>query len=155
AGLRPAAVGVRDLPRQPRPGRQLGGGAALPRADQPGALPGDDGAVALGAGYADAVPGPGVRLVGAVLLLRRPQAGAGGPGARRAGGVPGAVPQPGRPARPARDPRAARPGGVRALQAGPVGAPAARLGGRAAPRPVAAEARGPDVPAPGARKRGR
>src|SRR5262249_20739082 len=71
-GPRPAAVGVRDLPGQPRPAGQLRLGAALPRPHLARALPGADGAVAAGAGDADAVPGPGVRLVGAVLLLRRP-----------------------------------------------------------------------------------
>ena len=52
------------------------GRAAAP-ADQPGPLPRADGAAAARARHADALPGPGVRLVEAVPLLRRPRARAG------------------------------------------------------------------------------
>src|SRR5262249_28177546 len=82
--VRGAAVELRGLPGQPRPGGQLRGRAALPRPDLAGTLPGHDRSVAAGAGHADALPGAGVRLVGAVLLLRRPQAGAGAAGAEGA-----------------------------------------------------------------------
>ena len=66
-----------SLHREPRPGRELGPRRAAARAlTSPGALPRDDGAAAARPGHADAVPGPGVRRVGAVPLLRRSRRGA-------------------------------------------------------------------------------
>ena len=124
-------------------------GARAARADEPGPLPGDDRAAAARPGHADAVPGPGVRRVGAVPLLRRPRA-ASWPRRSRKGRarVPVAVPAAW-PRRTCRrvlaDP--GRPGDLRALQARP------RPSASGTPRRYAlhrdllrAPARGPGLP---------
>ena len=88
-----AAEGVRQLSREPRSGCEHAvrataapGGRARPssRVDRAhAARPGD----------ADVVSGPGVRGVGAVSVLRGPQAGARGAGLERTARVPVAVPE--------------------------------------------------------------
>ncbi len=90
--LPPAAF--RHVHPEPRPGRQFGQRPALPSADQPGPLQGDDGVVAAGAEHADAVPGPGICRVQPVLFLRRPQCRVGQARAKGARRFPRAVPQP-------------------------------------------------------------
>ena len=109
--LGPAAGALRHLPRESRSGRQLGPRPAAAPPERPRPAPRPDGPDAAGAGDADAVPGPGIRRLQPVPLLRRPPGRAGPAGAPGPGRVPQAVPQPrrvraagdaGRPRRPAR-----------------------------------------------------
>src|SRR5262249_22039766 len=121
-----------------------------------GPPPGDDRPAAAGAGDADAVHGPGVRLLQPIPLLRRPPPGAGPPRRPGAGRFPLPVPERRHAAGPGGDTRPRPPEDLRALQAGPPGARPPRRSVRAAPRPPPAAARGPRVPlaAPGRRGRG-
>ena len=93
------------------------GRAAAP-ADVAAALPRDDGADAARPGDADAVSGPGVRLVGAVPVLRRSPRGAGEAVRTRARRVPRAVPEPADDRVVQRRCRRRSTGDLRALQAG-------------------------------------
>ena len=77
AGARPAAARVRHLSRESRPGRELRAfGRRLHQLSLAGAPARADRADAARSGDADAVPGAGVRLVGAVPVFRRSQGGA-------------------------------------------------------------------------------
>ncbi len=83
---RPLARGLRQLPREPRSGRQFRRRQrACRQRTTAGPLPGDDGAVPADAGDADAVSGAGVRGDRAVPLLRRSRARACGRWCRRDG----------------------------------------------------------------------
>ena len=108
---------LRHVHPEPRPDRQQRPRAAGAPAHQPRPLPGDDGADAPRPRHADAVPGPGVRRVRAVLLLRRPRAGPGEARPGRAGRVPGPVPQPVRRRHVEGVRRPREPRHVRAVQA--------------------------------------
>ena len=80
-------------------------------------LSGHDGPLAPCAGDADAVPGPGIRLLAAVPLLCRPGPGARLADSRRPREVPGPVPQPRRAAVQACLPDPADPRHLPAVQA--------------------------------------
>ena len=71
AGPLAAADRLRHLPREPRPGRQLGARPAAACAGEPRAAAGADGAAPAVAADPDAVPGTGVLGFRAVSLLRR------------------------------------------------------------------------------------
>ena len=94
AGARPAAGAVRHLPREPRPGRQLGPRPAAAPADQPRPLPGDDGAAAAGPGTPMLFQGQEFAASSPFLYFADHNAGAGPAGAQGPGRVPRAVPQP-------------------------------------------------------------
>ena len=96
AGAGPSDVGVCDLPREPRPGRQFRGRQTPAPAHVPRAPPRDDRVDAARSGHADAVPGPGILILGPVPVFRGSQPGAGGGRRARPHRVPLPVPQPDR-----------------------------------------------------------
>ena len=138
-----------DLPRRTTtrsPTRRAA--CALHQLTSPGRYRAMTALLLLGAGDADAVPGPGVRRVGAVPLLRRPRAGA-----RRSWCATGRaefLAQFPEPRRRRGAGRARRPGDrARRSSAASSTSPSASAharGLRAAPRPAAAAPRGPGVP---------
>src|SRR5207253_5401276 len=86
-GARP----LRDLHREPRSSGQFRARAALPPIDKPRPASRLDGFAAVGAGDADAVSRPGVRVLAPLLLLRRSQPGASAQGVHGPQKVPGTV----------------------------------------------------------------
>src|SRR5471032_3328075 len=93
--LGPAACAVCDVPRQPRPDRQLRTRPAPASTDQPGPLQGPYRSAAVGSRHADAVSGAGICRHKPILFLRRPRRRPGETRAEWAGRIPVAVSQPG------------------------------------------------------------
>ena len=84
AAPRPPAGGLRQLHPEPRPDRQFrAAGCACRELTGPGRYRAMTALTPARPGHADAVPGPGVRRVHALLLLRRPQARAGASSSRK------------------------------------------------------------------------
>src|SRR5207237_9842949 len=91
AGARRRPIELRDISRKPRPGRQFRGWKASRPGDEPGTDARAPRAPLARATDPDAVSGTGVRVVGAVPLLRGSCAGAGPSRARGARRVPAAI----------------------------------------------------------------
>src|SRR5688572_4787862 len=87
AGARHSAVGVHHVPGKSRPGFKLAVRQTIARANQRGALSGDDRVAIAGARDADVVSWPGVWSDYAVFVLCRSSCRAGKNGAQRTKGV--------------------------------------------------------------------
>ena len=136
AGAGPAAARLRPLPGEPRPGRQHGPASACTTDRPPRHARALTALLLLLARHADAVPGPGVRRLAPVPLLRRPRGRAGAGWCARGAANSCAVPEPRERRWQARAARSRRPGDVRALQAR-LDERERNAGWRAAPRPAA------------------
>src|SRR6185503_6685191 len=128
------AARLRELPREPRPGGQHGARSPPPCADEPGPIPRAAGGDAARPRDTDAVPGPGVRLLRSVPLLRRPRGRPRGDREARTARFPGPVPQPGPRGVGRFTGRARGDGDVPPLPARPPRTRAARADVDAAPR---------------------
>ena len=108
------ARALRCVPREPRPGCELRAWAPAAPAHDPRPVPRADGADPAVARHTHALPGPGVRIVATLPVLRRSRTGARREGGHRTRRVPGPVPEPRRPRGHA---GAARPPGRRHVRA--------------------------------------